>query len=82
MDAMLLEQQIQIGVGEAAGAPVLLHDDLARLRREFAPELAAPRSILEGLSRSGRLLNRRDILPALVVAGAISAVQHIEDTKP
>src|SRR5215813_2460246 len=82
MDAVLLELQIQVGVGKAAGAPMLQCDDLARLRCEFAAELATPRAIFEGLSRPGCLLDRRDILPGLVVAGTVPAMRRIEDAKP
>ena len=54
MDAVFLELQIQIRVGEAAGTPVLEGHDLARLRREFAADLAAPRPVFEDLARPGR----------------------------
>jgi hypothetical protein len=35
MDAVLLQQQIQVGVGETTGTPMLLGDDVARLRLEL-----------------------------------------------
>jgi hypothetical protein len=57
MDSMLLELEIQIGVGEAAGAPMLLDDDFAWVWREFGTELATPSAVLKGLSRPSRLLN-------------------------
>jgi hypothetical protein len=55
MDAVLLELQIEIRVGKAAGAPMLLGDDLARLRRELGTELAAPRAVFECLCLPGPL---------------------------
>jgi len=36
MDAVLLELQIQVRVGEAAGTPMFLRDDLSRRRRDSA----------------------------------------------
>src|SRR5215510_7471058 len=51
MDAVFLELQIQVGIGEATGTPMLLGHDVARLRREFVADLATPRAIFEGLSR-------------------------------
>jgi len=45
MDAVLLELQIQIGVGEAAGTPMLRCDDLAWLRLELGTDLASPRAV-------------------------------------
>jgi len=35
VDAMLFELQIQIGVGKAAGTPMLEGHDITRLRSEF-----------------------------------------------
>ena len=68
MDAVFFELQIQIGVGEAAGAPMLLDDNFAWLRRELGPKLTTPRAVLECFSRPRRLLNGRNVLPGLVVA--------------
>jgi hypothetical protein len=68
MDAVFLELQIQIRVGETTGTPMLLGNDFARLRLELAADLAAPRAVFEGLSQPGCLLNRRNVLPGLVVA--------------
>jgi hypothetical protein len=50
MDAVLLELQIQIGVGEAAGTPMLHGDDFAWLRLELGTDLAAPRAVFEALA--------------------------------
>src|SRR5262245_27501485 len=79
MNAVLLELQVQVRVGEAAGAPMLVPYDVPRLRFGFLADLAAPRPVCEGLDRPGALLRRGDVLPRLVVAGAVPAVQGIED---
>jgi hypothetical protein len=42
MNAVPLELDIQIGVGETAGPPMLLGNDFARLRLKFGADLAAP----------------------------------------
>src|SRR5215469_6641594 len=70
MDAVLLELQIEVGVGEAAGAPVLLSYDFTRLRRELGAELAAPRAEFEAPMLPCALLNRRNVFPRFVVARA------------
>jgi hypothetical protein len=54
MDAVFLELQIQIRVGETTGTPMLLGNDFARLRLELAADLAAPRAVFEGLSQPVR----------------------------
>jgi len=41
VNAVLLELQIELGVGERARAPVLLRDDLARLRRDSSRKVPA-----------------------------------------
>src|SRR6266403_3304669 len=43
--------------------------------------LATPRAVFEGLSLPPRLLDRRNVLPGLVVARTISMMQCIEDPK-
>src|SRR5262245_21918515 len=82
MDAAFFELQIQIGVGKATRTPMLEGHDVAWLRCEFAADLATPRAVFEGLVRPRRLLDRRNVLPGLVVARAISMMQGIEDAKP
>src|SRR5258706_9222947 len=67
VDVMRFERQIQIGVGKATGTPMLERHDLARLRFEFAADLATPRAVFEDFSQPGCLLNRRNVLPGLVV---------------
>jgi hypothetical protein len=63
MDAVFLELQIEICIGETTGTPMLLGHDFARLRLELAADLAAPRAVFEGLSRPRCLLNWRNVLP-------------------
>ena len=55
--------------------------DVTRLRFELAAHLAAPRAVFKALVHPGCLLNRRNVLPGLVVARAISTMQRIEDAK-
>src|SRR5215469_16205523 len=81
VDAMLLEQQIQVGVGKAAGTPMFLRHNLTRQRGEFGTDLAAPCAVFESLSRPRKLLDRRNVLPVLVVARAVTMMQRIEDAK-
>ena len=57
---------------------MLLGDDVARLRLELVAQLAAPRAELERLAVPRRLLDGRDVLPGLVVAGPVPAVQRVE----
>jgi hypothetical protein len=61
---------------------VLLGHDFAWLRSEFGTDLATPRAVFESLSRPSRFLNRRNILPGLVVARAVAMVQRIKKAKP
>jgi hypothetical protein len=82
VDAMLFEQQVQVRVGKAAGAPMLLGYDVARLRLKLAADFSTPRSVFEALVRPGCLLDGRNVLPSLVVARAVAPMQRIEDSKP
>src|SRR5262249_38296558 len=81
MDPVFLELQIQIGVGEAAGTPMLGCDDLAWLRHELGPDLAAPCAVFESLSVPCRLLYGCNVFPSLVVARTVTTMQGIEDPK-
>src|SRR5262249_49198213 len=81
MDAVLLELQVQVGVGEAAGTPVFLCDNLTWLRHEFGTELATPRAVFEALVLPGGSLNRRNVGPRFVVACTISMMHGIEDAQ-
>jgi hypothetical protein len=51
MDAALRELQIKVGVGEAARALVLLHDNFAGFRPELGSKLTAPGAVLERVFR-------------------------------
>src|ERR1700736_5302354 len=81
MDAVLLELQIQICVGEATGTPMLRSDNLAWLRLELGTDLATPRAVFEALSHPRGLLNGCNVLPSLVVARTVSMRHCIEDPK-
>ena len=81
MDAMLLELQIQIRVGEATGTPMLKDHGFTRLRFEVFADLTSPRAVFERLTRPGSLLDRRNVPPGLVVAGTVTTMQWIENTK-
>src|SRR5262245_2487338 len=81
MDAVLLELQIQIGVGEAAGAPMLRGDDLAWLGLELGTDLATPGAVFEALVLPRRPLDGRNVLPGLVVARAVAMMHGIVDPK-
>jgi hypothetical protein len=60
---------------------MLLDDNFAWFGRELGPELATPRAVLEGLMRQRVLLNRRNILPTLVVARTLAMMHGIEDPE-
>jgi len=62
MDAMSLELQIQIGVSETTGTPMLLNYNLTRLRCELLADLTSPRAVFERLARPGPLLDGRNVL--------------------
>src|SRR5262245_4869458 len=81
VDAVLLELQVQVGVGEAAGTPVLLSDNLTWRRHEFGTELATPCAVFEGLVLPRGSLNRRNVDPGFVVARTISMMHGIEDAE-
>src|SRR5206468_8215578 len=76
MDAVFLELQIQIRVGETTGTPMLEGHDFARLRLELAADLATPHAVFEALSRPSCLLDRRNVLPSLVVALTVTTMQR------
>ena len=78
-DAVLAKLLVEVGVGEAALRPVLLGDDVARLRREVGMPFAAPFAAGEGMARHHRLLRRIGVLPVLVVAGFPPAMRRHED---
>src|SRR5262249_17974225 len=79
--AMLFKQQIQVGVGKSAGAPMFLSHNVAWLRREFGADLATPGTVFEALSQPGSFLDRRNVLPGFVVAGTIAMMERIKNTQ-
>jgi hypothetical protein len=66
---VLLELQIEIGVGKAARSPMLQGNDVARLGLEVVMERSAPAVFGEDLRLSGTELIRRGIVKTDVVAG-------------
>src|SRR6516225_9488523 len=81
LDAMLFELQIQICVGKASGTPMLEGHDIARLRFEFAADLATLRAVFEGLVQPSCLLDGRNVLPGLVVPWTAAMMHRIENAK-
>src|SRR5262252_700341 len=81
MDAMLLELQVQVGVGEATGTPVFLCDNFTWRRYEFGTELATPCAVFEAHVMPRGSLNRRNVGPRFVVAGTIPMMHGIEDAN-
>src|SRR6516165_4941632 len=63
MDAVLLDLQVQVGIGEATGTPVFLCHNFTWCRHEFGTELATPCAVFEGLMLPRGSLNRRNIGP-------------------
>src|SRR5262249_26841307 len=60
---------------------MLSGDNLTWLRLEFGTDLATPSTVFEGFSPPRCPLDRRNILPSLVVARSISMMHCIEDPK-
>src|SRR5690349_21330699 len=56
MDAVLLELQIQVCVGEATRTPMFLGSDFAWSRLEFVPDFTAPGSEFKGFAAPSCLL--------------------------
>src|ERR1700722_7692294 len=68
LNAVLLELEVEIGVGETALRPMLLDDDVTVLGAKLRIELAAPRTDCEGLGWQPRLLKHVDVLPPIELA--------------
>src|SRR5262245_66396493 len=81
MGAVLLELQVQVGVGEAARTPVFLCDNLTWRRHEFGTEFATPCAVFEALVLPRGSLNRRNVGPRFVVACTIPMMHCIEDAE-
>ena len=60
---------------------MLLDHDFAQLRFELLADLATPRAAFETLMLPRSLLNRRNVLSNLVVAGAIAMMHRKENAK-
>src|SRR5215469_3866724 len=58
---------------------MLRSDDFASLRLELGTDLATPGAVFESLMRPSCFLDRRDVLPGLVVAWTVAMMQRIED---
>ena len=80
LDAVPFKLQIKVGVGEAAGAPVLAGNDLAGRRHELGPKFAAPGSELETPVSPRGSLDGSDVLPGAVVTGSIPVMHGVEDS--
>ena len=57
------------------------NDDFAWLRLELGRELATPRAVFEALARPRCPLNRRDVLPILIVTRTVPTMHGIKDPK-
>src|SRR5262245_3146646 len=79
VNAVLLELEIQIGVGKSTGTPMLAGDNFARPRLKLGTDLTTPRAVFERLIRPTSLLNGRDILPSFVIARKIATMHRIEN---
>src|SRR5262249_17953876 len=81
MDAVLLELQVQVGVGEAAGTPVFLCHNLTWLRHEFGTELATPCAVFEALMLPPSSLIRTHVPTCFVGCSMIPMMHGREDAK-
>src|SRR5262245_2358265 len=79
MNAVLLDLQIEVSVGKAAGAPVLLRNDFSRSRCELVAKGPAPGAVGVDLRARAGLLDRGPKFPCLVVARAPAMVRREED---
>src|SRR6202020_696872 len=66
-------------VGEATLGPMLLDDDVARLRHEVGMPLAAPATLREGLQLLYLALAGIHVIPAFIIAGLPTAMGNEED---
>src|SRR5215813_209791 len=60
---------------------MLSSDDFAGLGLELGTDLATPRAVFESFMRPSCFLDRRDVLPGLVVAWTVAMMQRIEDAQ-
>jgi hypothetical protein len=61
---------------------MLRRHDLAGLTLEPGAQLSTPCAVFEALARPSSLLNWRNGLPGLIVAGTVSTMQRVDDLKP
>jgi hypothetical protein len=77
-NAVLLELQVEIGVGKAARSPMLVDNDIARPGLEVVMERSAPTVVGEDLRVGPGELVRRGIVKGDVIAGLSAMVRHKE----
>src|SRR5215471_18665791 len=61
---------------------MLLGNDFARFGFELTADLAAPGTGLEALVLPRCLLNRRDVVPGLIVTRTVAMMHRVKHTKP
>ncbi len=79
IDAVLVEQEVEVGSGETAGRPVLRGDDVAVLWRNVRVHLHTERTGLEDAEVLGALMRRIEEAPTLVVVADVVVVVGIDD---
>ncbi|MNP36594.1 hypothetical protein D3C76_1299960 [compost metagenome] len=79
---VLLELVVEVGVGEAAGAPVLLDHHVLLRRLEVRVPFPTPAAHGEHLGAAGAQLVGAGVLPGLEIVGARPVVRHVEDLDP
>ncbi len=79
LDPPLFELEVEIGIGEAALAPVFKNDDVAIVGAEFGMELAAPGSGGEELGLVRANLGWVHVLPPVVVTFSPAVMRHDDD---
>jgi hypothetical protein len=78
VDSVLLELEVEIGVGKAVLGPVLLDDDVDRLRHEIGMPFAPPCAFGKNLPLARSDLVRVRMVPAFIVAGLPAMVRYDE----
>ena len=79
-DPLLLQQEVEIGVGKAAGGPVLVDNRVAWLGRELLPELAAPAALGERLDLRSCALIWRRVIPARKIIRLGAVMRRLKDS--
>src|SRR6516225_9987729 len=78
LDAALLEVEVEVGVGKAVLAPMLLDHDVARLRCELRMPFAAPRAFRKDGASVGQNLQWARMTPSVIIPLAPASVRHVE----